>query len=230
MQIAETKNAFLLHSRKFSDSQVILRFLTETDGLVSAIFRVPAKRASPPRPFVPVAINWAGRSELKSLRLYEEDGSAFPLKGRTLFCGLYINELLCRVLQAEEPCRKMFEDYASVMAQLSLAANQNELQEVLLRRFEFQLLAAQGLGLDFQVDSKGEAISASSDGRYEFQVSNGFVRQQEPSDFGFTAQSLHDIAHGVWNKESLNTAKRICRAALKPLLGDAPIKSRELFQ
>jgi DNA repair protein RecO (recombination protein O) len=41
---------------------------------------------------------------------------------------------------------------------------------------------------------------------------------------------LLQVSNNIWTANSLQCAKRITRMALSPLLGQKPLKSRELFQ
>ncbi|STK93478.1 DNA repair protein [Escherichia coli] len=53
------------------------------------------------QPFTPLLLRFGGRGEVKTLRSAEAVSLALPLSGITLYSGLYINELLSRVLEYE---------------------------------------------------------------------------------------------------------------------------------
>lgn len=59
--------------------------------------RSPLKGAL--QPFTPLLIRWSGRGEVKTLRDAEPISLALPLTGSVLYSGLYLNELLSRVLE-----------------------------------------------------------------------------------------------------------------------------------
>ncbi|WP_217551177.1 DNA repair protein RecO, partial [Pantoea sp. GbtcB22] len=81
-----------------------------------------------------------------TLRNAEAVSLALPLSGITLYCGLYDNELLSRVLEQQIPFSDMFFDYLNCTQ--TLAAG-NGSPEPALRRVELALLGHLGYGVDF---------------------------------------------------------------------------------
>ena len=65
-------------------------------------------------------------------------------------------------------------------------------------------------------------------GRYRFVPEYGMQRVAE-GERGFDGEVLFQIAAGQFEGEALRVAKRLTRSALAPLLGDRPLRSRELF-
>ena len=105
--------------------------------------------------------------------------------------------------------------------------------EVTLRQFEFALLDEMGLLPDFTTDVEYE-LPIEETGSYHFQIDAGFVRL--PDDMagprgmrGFPGQALLSLSQGEFTPLSKKVAKVLCRDLLKPLIGDKPLKSRELF-
>ena len=123
------------------------------------------------------------------------------------------------------PHSGLFPLYQQTLVEL---LEQHEL-EVVLRRFELQLLDALGYGYDFATDAvSGETVVA--EGYYRFDPEQGCHREMGDPAGCFPGESLLAIASGDFSKAVRPAAKRICRMALQPLLGDKPLKSRELFQ
>ncbi len=60
------------------------------------------------QPFTPLLLRYSGRGEVKTLRSAEAVSLALPLSGITLYSGLYINELLSRVLEYETRFSELF--------------------------------------------------------------------------------------------------------------------------
>lgn len=87
----------------------------------------------PPTPFL---VHWGGRSEVKTLR-NEPISLALPLTGVMLYSGLYVNELLTRLLKYETNFSALFFDYLHCLQQL-VAINSSP--EPALRSFELSLL------------------------------------------------------------------------------------------
>lgn len=68
--------------------------------------RSPLKGAL--QPFTPLLIRWSGRGEIKTLRDAEPISLALPLTGTVLYSGLYLNELLSRVLEMAHHIARFF--------------------------------------------------------------------------------------------------------------------------
>ncbi|NHW59442.1 DNA repair protein RecO, partial [Escherichia coli] len=89
---------------------------------------------------------WSGRGEVKTLRDAEPISLALPLTGSVLYSGLYLNELLSRVLENGTSYSVLFFEYLSC---LQILAASDTTPEAALRRFELALLTQLGYGLDF---------------------------------------------------------------------------------
>ena len=102
--------AFVLHLRHFRDTSLLVDFLTKDYGRVGAVARGARSQKSRYRgylrPFVPLLATWSGRSELMSLNDLEAGGSPMLLEGRALLAGMYLNELLVRLLHQHDPTLK----------------------------------------------------------------------------------------------------------------------------
>lgn len=226
--------AYVVHLRRYTDSRVILELLTLHSGIVHSVARVPGKRDRAKfEPFHPLSVEFFGTSELKTLRLCEPlSETAGRLTGVPLFCGLYLNELMQRLLRPGEPVPEIFSFYESVLHLLNLDAARADI-EAALRGMEFFILAQLGFGIDFaSCSTSGGAID--SDCFYHFEESKGFALVASGVNLGASkvipGRHLLALAKGdLSDVEVLRSAKYIARRALAPLLGDQPLKSRELF-
>ncbi|MCR6653998.1 MAG: DNA repair protein RecO [Cellvibrionaceae bacterium] len=226
--------AYVLHLRKYSDSRVILELLTSHSGVVHAVARLPGKRDRAKfEPFQPLIVELSGASELKTLRVCEAHTDlSLNLSGISLFCGLYINELMQRLLRPGEPFPEIFHYYERVLEFLGLSAAQMEVEST-LRRMEFFILARLGFGIDFSTCAvSGEAVDAKC--LYIFEQGKGFSIFKGSADGArerlIPGAHLLALATGSLSEvEVLKSAKYISRSALAPLLGTRPLKSRELF-
>jgi DNA repair protein RecO (recombination protein O) len=107
--------------------------------------------------------------------------------------------------------------------------------EIALRKFELDLLASIGYGYDWMLEADtGRAISPEK--YYRFDHQHGFVSGFESADKTRVSETsipgsvLLSLAQGEFKTASTcQYAKLIVRQMLKPLLGDKPIKARELF-
>ncbi|GHK57788.1 hypothetical protein KPZU09_75240 [Klebsiella pneumoniae] len=82
-------------------------------------------------------VRFGGRGEVKTLRSAEAVSLALPLSGITLYSGLYVNELISRVLEHETRFSELFFDYLHCIQALAGASGS---PEPALRRFELALL------------------------------------------------------------------------------------------
>jgi DNA repair protein RecO (recombination protein O) len=84
-----------------------------------------------------------------------------------------------------------------------------------------------GYGLDFKDDIEGNPIKSNS--LYDFIEDQGFIAQTEGKILGEILLNIITPDKVIPSSEGLNTLKKLNRKRLKPLLGDKPLKSKELF-
>ncbi len=216
--------AFILHSRPYKESSALTDFLTP-QGRLRAVLRAARGRAgSPARPFVPLELELRGRGELKTVARLESSGIPYWLTGVSLFAALYLNELLIRLLPAEDPHPPLFEHYALTLDAL---AGGRPL-EPLLRAFEWRLLAELGYGFSLDRDRHGRPVHAGSLYRLLPDAGLESVEQLQPGLF--RGRELLAMGEADWQfPGALAAAKRLMRQALAPHLGGRPLVSRELF-
>ncbi|WP_278958339.1 DNA repair protein RecO [Aquipseudomonas alcaligenes] len=216
--------AFVLHSRPYKETSALVDFLTPQGRLRAVLRGARGKAGSLARPFAPLELELRGRGELKNVARLEASGLAVWLQGQTLYSGLYLNELLLRLLPAEDAHPGLFEHYALTLQ--ALAANPP--LEPLLRAFEWRLLDELGYGFALDIDIAGRPIVA--EGLYRLQPDAGLepVGQLQPGLF--QGVDLLAMAEADWSSPAaLAAAKRLMRQALAPHLGGRPLVSRELF-
>jgi DNA repair protein RecO (recombination protein O) len=214
-------HAFVLHRYPYRETSFIVDFFTQSHGRISVIAKGIRSPKSPLKgllqPFVPLTVHARGRHALKTLTLAEGSGPPISLMSTQLISGLYMNELLVRLLPKEEVCEYLFSTYyASLQA----------LNEVSLRIFEQTLLKTLGYALPLQL--------LDPDCCYLFIAEHGFElcyehEAHKPSFFlgkqlcAIEKEDYSDVA-------TVNAAKRLMRLAFAPLLGNKPLKSRELYK
>jgi len=228
----ELQPAYVLHAQPFQNTSLLVDFFSLDYGRVRAVAkgarRPTAKNKALLQPFQPLLISLIGRNELKNLNAIEVSHGALSLQGTRLFSGLYINELLVRLLFSHEAHSALYRSYQQAI--IGLCGDRDVM--VILRRFELDLLDALGYGLNLHVDCRtGDPIT--EEGRYLFVVDEGFERINVPSDSSalFTGAQISCLRNCEFPEKSLSrAAMRITRLALQRLLGDKPLASRELFQ
>ncbi|WP_044870595.1 DNA repair protein RecO [Pseudomonas sp. LFM046] len=216
--------AFVLHSRAYRESSALVDFFTPEGRLRAVLRGARGKAGTLARPFLPLEVEFRGRGELKNVGRLDSAGIPNLLAGEALFSGLYLNELLVRLLPAEDPQAALFEHYAVTLQ--ALAANRP--LEPLLRAFEWRLLDELGYGFALDTDLAGQPIAP--DGIYRLVPDAGLepVGQLQPGLF--QGRELLALAEADWSAPgALGAAKRLMRQALAPHLGGRPLVSRELF-
>ena len=233
----ELQPAWVLHTRPYRDTSLLVDCLTRDYGKVSMVVsdaRGAVSKTGKPRrgrllqPFSQLLIGWSGKTDLKSLRQLEQD-RYFLLTGKHLYSGLYANELLMRLLQPGETVTNLFDLYGRLIDGLY----QQESLEITLRVFEKHLLEMMGYGSPLSHDSdQGDDICDNRS--YFYQQEVGFIpcstvdsSDQTPC---FSGALLNAFSRNEISESMLPDLKRLTRMALAPLIGSKPLRSRELFQ
>ena len=225
MELPDGQPAYVLHSRAYRETSALVDFLTPQGRLRAVLRRARGKAGSQARPFVPLEVEFRGRGELKTVGRLDSVGVASWLSGDALFSGLYLNELLIRLLPAEDPHPALFEHYAATLP--ALAAGRP--LEPLLRAFEWRLLDELGYAFALDQDVNGEPLVI--DGLYRLQVDAGLERVYLVQPGLFRGEELIAMAEAAWHVPgALSAAKRLMRQALAVHLGAKPLVSRELFR
>jgi len=240
----ELQLAYVLHSRPYSDSSLIIDCLTPDFGRVSLLAKgarsAKSKQRNLLQPFLPLSVSWQGKSNLKTLIGAETQSLRVPLQGKSLYCAFYLNELLVRLLPEQDALPEVLPIYQQALEALSSAVECSGAPvsnfEVVLRSFERQLLQLLGYEINFLYEAlSSELISANAYYRYE--IEHGFVRvngELAGTGVGHSAlfcgeQILALAGHDYSQPLTLHAAKCLMRTALKPLLGHKPLQSRKLF-
>lgn len=212
--------AWLLHRRPFRNTSLIVDLFLPAHGRIAAVARGGRKNALL-APFQPLWVGVAPSGEMYRLQQCEPRGSVVSLQRKALYCGFYLNEILCRVLQRDDAHPEVWENYASVLQALPAS----DALDVELRNFELSLLDAIGYGVALSHDSEGRPIDAQ--GEYSLDGDRGLVQVDSG---GFSGQALLAMEAQQWTPQVRKEAKLFCRQALSSHLGDRPLKSRELFR
>ncbi|KTL61359.1 DNA repair protein RecO [Photorhabdus laumondii subsp. laumondii] len=225
------QRVFVLHGRPYSETSLLLDLFTENEGRISVLAKGARGRRSNLKgclqPFTPLLVRWSGRGAIKTLRDADPISLALPLTGSVLYSGLYINELLSRVLEQGTAYPALFFDYLQC---LQILAASEYTPEYALRRFELALLANLGYGVDYlHCAGSGEPVADTM--TYRYREEKGFIASLVVDHYSFTGRELKSLATREFpDSATLKAAKRFTRIALKPYLGGKPLKSRELFR
>jgi len=229
--LIELQPAYVLHTRPYRDTSMLVDFITPQFGRITAVARGVRSRKSPKRnllnPFTRLLISFQGKADLKLLTHFEAEGAHFSLVAKHLFSGFYLNELLVRLLPELDSHPAAYDLYEKSLQALTA---QKDLEPV-LREFELQLLVELGYGIDFTSDSQSGGF-ISKELNYCLDTQAGFypALSETPLNRQFSGRHIYAISQGELSDSDVKqTAKRITRELLKPLLGNKPLMSRELF-
>ena len=231
---ASLEPCLVLHHRPWRETSAIVEMFAAESGRIGVVARGGRRPSSPFRgllqPFIPLLGSWRGRGDLATLTGIEADGPPSALTGQALFGGLYLNELLMRLLHRHDPHAELFISYRGTLDRLS----QGEPVEPTLRVFEKYLLADIGYGLvlDREVES-GEPIEG--DMRYDYVAEIGPKPVSGPPASGHGVQvsgrTLLALAKERFDApDEVRESKRLMRYLLSELLGDRPLAVRALFE
>ena len=136
--------AYLLLRAPFLNTSLLVDFFTYDYGRIKAVAKGARRERSRYRsllqPFHPLLISLSGRGEVKTVNGVETGLSAIVLERERLFSGLYVNELLIRLLYNYQEHTTLYKYYQETLINLQ----GNEEIEAVLRRFELNLLAELG--------------------------------------------------------------------------------------
>ena len=97
MNREELQTGYVLHSRPYRDSSMLVEYFSRDRGRVSLVAKGAKGRktrggsvAALLQPFTRLACSWSGRSELRTLVACESLATALPLAGTRLFSALYV--------------------------------------------------------------------------------------------------------------------------------------------
>lgn len=220
---------YVLHRRSYGDTSLLVDLFSRDHGRLSVIARGARQgrnaKASLLQPFIPLLASWRGKGELPCLCNAEAANPGQVLTGRSLYCGFYLNELLVRLLQRHDPHLALFATYSDVLQRLG-----REAEEDLLRNFELTLLEELGFGL--MLDHEAENGRPVEPGRdYHYRIESGPVPAYDDRLPRIRGETLLRLAHRhSLDEQSRREARNLLRLVLASLLGDRPLKSRELFR
>lgn len=226
--------AWVLHTRAFQESSLILDVFTQQYGRLSVMARgVRGRRAmskgsnrSLLQPFQPLLLSFTGKSEMKTLTQVESQSPALALHGDELLAGFYCNELLQRLVPVSEPMAELFQVYSGTLPAL------HEHWRLTIRRFELRLLDELGYSLDLTTERDGTTF-IERDCRYEFEIEQGVRRvtsnthSKLPQLDGATCLAL---SAGHVEQADLRQTARLMKYVLGYYLGPKPLKTRALWK
>ncbi len=226
MTKVDLASAFLIHRRPYRNNSLLLDFITLEHGKIRLIGRGVRQAKANIQMFQHLRISYAGKGELKTLSHWEVDDVPRRIKGERLILCMYVNELIARLIHEYDPHPQIFELYQQFVTQMNDLDQPH--QYWLLRIFENKFLSELGYGLDYATDINGDLIQ--TDKNYNYQPQLGFSQQADGKISGNLLNLLLSERLGeAPNEQQLKVCRNLNRQRLNVLLGDKPLKSRELF-
>ena len=225
MTRVENTPAFLIHRRMYQGSSLLLDFFTKDFGRLRLVARGARKSKTSLQMFQCLSISFKGKGELKNLSQWEIADKPRRILGDDLILAMYVNELILRLLPENDEYSEIFHAYWNFLSNLK-SLNSNE-KEYALRSFENQMLEDLGYGIDFSSDVYDDPIN--EDLNYEFVEHQGFNTSDNGLIPGKILVNLLRRENIVTDTNELSILKKMNRKRLKSLLGDKPLKSKELF-
>ena len=237
--------AFVLHSYDWSESSLILETFTRHYGRVALVAKGAKKPSSNFRPVLlplqPLQLTYTlavnGDADIHTLKGAEWVGGHVMPTGDALLSGLYLNELLLRLLARADPHAALFDAYAGVVR--VLASEHGDALEPVLRSFE--LLLQREIGLLPSLDAQTMTLAPlHADTRYTL-VPEGGLRAASATDRAtLTGSQWQALQRALDDAASYTATLRACvavSAELKPQLrallqyhcGSPMLRTRQLM-
>lgn len=221
--------AYVLHARDYRDTSQILELLTAEQGRMPVVTRgsrgARSKLRGRLQPFAPLLVGSVGKGELRTATTVDFAGPAWALSGDALLLGLYVNELLYRLLGKYEAVPLLYQGYHQLMDQLQQPAD----ALLAVRRFELLLLQELGYAISFDYDA-GTGVAVDAGSHYAYVVHEGFYQTDQVGENIYNGAELVAISRGDLMQIEERRLRYITRLSLAELLGERPLKSRSLFQ
>lgn len=237
--------AFVLHSYDWSESSLILEVFCRRQGRVALVAKGAKKPSSNFRPVLlplqPLLVTYTlagdGNADIHTLKGAEWVGGHVMPTGDALLSGMYLNELLLRLLARADPHPALFDAYAGVVR--VLASEHGDALEPVLRSFELLLLRE--IGLLPSLDAQTMTLAPlHPDARYTL-VPEGGLRAASVSDrAALPGRQWQTLQWALDDAASYTATLRACvpvSAELKPQLrtllqyhcGSPTLRTRQLM-
>lgn len=224
----ELEPSFILHTRPYRETSLLVYALTEQHGIVHMISRGAKRKGNNIlQPFVKMSISWFGRGDLFTLTKIESGHSNYTRNFRAHVQCFYLHELILRLMPKMSPAPELFHLYEHTLN----AIIKYPMHEDVLRAFEIQLLHIIGHPLQLKYDFKNDQ-KIESDQMYRYEPELGPCRciandsqWNVVSGELLTALDRHDFSQAI-----LPQAKVFLRGLLQYHLRGKPLMTRQLLK
>ena len=226
----EALSGYVLHHRAYQEKRALYYLFTEQHGIVHGI----GKRSLPL--FEPLQMFATGKRELKTLTQVQMTSVNAPIRGSQQYTGLYLNEILYRLLPVEDALPELWSSYEASLNLLRNPLSADDLK-LCLREFEQSLFNALGYEILLSHDSEAQPIEPTQ--QYSYRPESGFMpvvssEVTQPNDFSvvnvFSGSELFKMQEQGICLETLPLWSRLNRDLIAHLLDYQPLQSRLLWQ
>lgn len=244
---------YLLHQRPYQEKRALYYLFSQQHGVIHGV----GKKGAPL--FMPLQLFASGKRDLKTftqiniapLSSFQDSVTQNPLalkdsnvnltqtlhhesiSGQHQYAGLYLNEILWRLLPTEDPMPILWQHYQHSLQQLKQPLTADELR-LCLRQFEAHLFNELGFALTLKHDSLDQPIEP--DAWYRFLPDVGLMPIVHNDDESAVAQTVFKGNEILMMEEqgvaasTLNAWSRLHRQLIDHLLDYQPLQSRLLWQ
>ncbi len=230
MTAVEGQFGWVLHRRPWRESSLLIEFFSLEHGRLGLVAKGARSARSSWRglaePFCPLTASWVRRGEMGTVTGLDPAGSRLSLVGRALWCGLYANELLLKLVERDDPAHGLFQAYGEFLVDL---ADKGALAPA-VRRFELALLGSLGVAPDFEHDAQ-EGQQIRPDQLYHLDPDSGFIPAGQPGPTIYPGDAVLAMAGGAPDGHEMGPeCRRMMRQLIDHQLAGRRLESRRLFE
>jgi len=222
---------WILHRRPWRESSLLIEAFSRDYGRLGLVAKGARRPSSKSRgltePFLPLHASWIRRSDLGTLVGLEVSSAGVSLKGRALWCGLYLNELVMTLFGRDDPVPELFDVYSASLPALADHGRQAEA----LRRAEMAMLSVLGVMPELtRCADSDEPVLA--DGLYHVAPEAGLISADSAREGvieGRTALYLAGQTSSPLDTRMQREARFLTRCLIDHQLGGKVLKTRELL-
>lgn len=223
---------YVLHSRPYRETSLLVDILSSEYGRLRLVAK-GVKRAKNNKAVLlqiarKLSLAWSQRGPLGNLIEVEDSGERIELNGSKIISCFYMNELLIRMLHADEPHPEVFEIYQQALNDLTQCQDEQKV----LRIFEKKLLQILGYGLILDHDANtGNQIEMDKKYHYVPEFGPCITKNEGLQSVMISGKGLKALEYEkFWDSDIAREAKQLLRMLLKIHVGDKPFGSRELYR
>ena len=231
---------YVLHTYPYRETSLILQAWTEKHGRLGLVAKGARRPKSPQRavlvPFQPLALDWFGRGELRTLKTAEPTVPATPLAGQALLSAFYLNELLLKLTTRDDPHEGLFAAYDEAITALRRISREakGDSVEPVLRRFELRLMQELGFALELTREA-GTHAPIVAEREYLYVVERGPVPAAEGAEradaIRLRGLTLLDLERGrLEDPVTIAQAKSLMRLLINHSLNGQELATRAMVR